>query len=877
MTSQHNNHMITYAKSRGRSFAKSTNQTITWESFCKILENPFVSEVPHSFFLSQDGDKQTNLKAEAGWLIAGNVADGDTLSQDVKTRTLISFDCDNITPDFFASIKAGTNPLCQFEFVLHTTRQHRADRPRIRIFLPTARPINPSLYHAISRIMAFTLDPTMESVDSVSFRARQIMFNPTCSSDMVAQYEYIRNDGDLLDHDKILKEWGDGHLDHDKLPRSAKKEFLQAPGDDAEDPRTKPEPIGAFCRAFTIQHAIAEFISTIYTRGADGGIKDRYSYAKGSTANGAVVQQNGLFIFSHHNTDLISERLCNAFDMVRYHRFGYMDADTPPATKMKNRPSYKAMVQMILENKKVRRALGKSLVDVKAMAEDQPETLKINPIFGGTPKTTESDFDKVLECLEYDNNNKIKRTGYNIGQILMFDPRFAGTIAYNTFKNRIVLKKSIKTTLEIVPDMIVKNTNDGDVWEEDNNILITTILEAGRGEGKIGWGIECHEKTIKRAIKVAALNDKFHPVLEWLDGLVWDGEKRLERFWIDYLGTDDTPYYRETAILFLVAAIARVKTPGIKWDHVPILQSPQGYAKSEFFKVLFSRSWTKELTVKFSEQNKAQEQMSGNWMMEIPELNNMTAAEFDVVKAWITLESDTSRKIYHEDPTTIYRQSVLGGTTNYTEILPDRENRRFWPMQIKVKEINVAKLAKEREQIFAEAMHIWQEWGDKMGSPELIRLVLSPEATAEAKIHQERARIINHAESNAGKALAWLNTPKWLSDIVGHENLNGQKNIQVLRCITTPRQVAVEGLDIEEKKVSSNKSTDGMMSQVMSYLEGWNKNGRRGPHKAIKDLYGHGHHYVRADATEQEQSQGWKPIAKNDGTVADKTDDEIPF
>ena len=94
------------------------------------------------------------------------------------------------------------------------------------------------------------------------------------------------------------------------------------------DPLTKPGLIGAFCRAHTIEDAIETFLSDEYTACAAEG---RYTYTKGSTSAGLVVYDDK-FAYSHHSTDPAGGKLCNAFDLVRLHKFGVLDADAAEGT-----------------------------------------------------------------------------------------------------------------------------------------------------------------------------------------------------------------------------------------------------------------------------------------------------------------------------------------------------------------------------------------------------------------------------------------------------------------------------------------------------------------------------------------------------------------
>lgn len=57
----------------------------------------------------------------------------------------------------------------------------------------------------------------------------------------------------------------------------------------------------------------------------------RYTYKKGSVAGGLVCYDH-LFAYSNHETDPASRQLCNAFDLVRIHKFGEMDEEAARRT-----------------------------------------------------------------------------------------------------------------------------------------------------------------------------------------------------------------------------------------------------------------------------------------------------------------------------------------------------------------------------------------------------------------------------------------------------------------------------------------------------------------------------------------------------------------
>jgi Virulence-associated protein E/Bifunctional DNA primase/polymerase, N-terminal len=81
-------------------------------------------------------------------------------------------------------------------------------------------------------------------------------------------------------------------------------------------------------------------------------------------------------------------------------------------------------------------------------------------------------------------------------------------------------------------------------------------------------------------IKYIAMHNSFHPVKDYLDNLVWDGVKRLDRWLVTYGGAEDSEYVRAVGSITLIAAVRRVRQPGVKFDEMLILESKQGLEKS---------------------------------------------------------------------------------------------------------------------------------------------------------------------------------------------------------------------------------------------------------------------------------------------------------
>jgi putative DNA primase/helicase len=382
-----------------KNFGKVKNLALPWQAFTGRFKEPIRTGERYRDYVKMSEKQQRDLKAINGYWMRAQNEGGIRKRGNALDSDLITLDIDYATPEMFESALKG-EMVPGVAHMIHTSRRHTEDNPRFRIVILNAEPLPNDYYPAVSRIVCAEIDKERDKADPVSFRPAQMMFMPTVCKD--GDYHFEVFEGEPLDwrsYLDVFEETTGDWRDVTTLPKWAGESNLRNTADKAEDPTTKDGPVGDFCRAYSIPEAIEEFLPDIYAPVDMPSAKPRYTYMGGTTVNGAEVQDDGLFLYSHHGSDPVSDMLVNSFDLVRLHLFGKKDEDTDPdETTPGKMPSWAAMLEFIDKDEEYRKSRLQSRYDTEAMFDDlwDEDKIEIEEATSRAEQDNQSEEDRLI-------------------------------------------------------------------------------------------------------------------------------------------------------------------------------------------------------------------------------------------------------------------------------------------------------------------------------------------------------------------------------------------------------------------------------------------------------------------------------------------------
>ena len=773
-----------------RTNARYKNQERNWSWIKERNRRPIRTSETVAEYPKLPKEQRDELKDQGGF-VGGWLKNGVRKKGHVISRCLGCLDADNIPAEVnFPALCRGI--FAGFDWFLYSTHKHRPEAPRYRLVILFDREVSEEEYPALMRMVAKQLG--MDYFDDSTYEPHRMMYWASCSSD--SQFVFDESLGQPLPVDWYLGMYADWR-DVSQWPTSSRQsEVMRRAVTAQQDPLNKEGLVGAFCRTyFPIQSAMEQFLPDVY---APTDVEGRWDYIPADSTAGVVVYDDR-FVYSHHATDPAGGKLVNAFDLVRIHKFGNDET----------KKSFQQMCDFVLQQDDVKLQLDRERREEAEQDFSEPD---------------DSDRSWTTELKYKGRNKELENSVWNLMLILNHDPDFAN-FAFNEMTGRVQ-----------VTGLLPWDRPEGNPYWRDADTAQLRILLDNRYT-------VFSERNIQDCFTKVADDRRFHPVRDYLDGLpVWDGVSRIEGLFQRCFDVEDSAYVRAVARKVFAAAVARIYVPGIKFDSIPVFDGAQGIGKSTLFKILAGPEFYSE-TLSLTDMNDkaGAEKLQGFWIVEIGELAGMKKADIEKVKAFLSTSDDKYRPSYGRVVESHPRQTVIIATVNGERgYLRDvTGNRRFWIVKCRQKtaERRFSFTDKERDQIWAEAIHIWKS-GEK--------LYLEGELAAESEKAQRSAM---EADDRLGMVEQYLDTllPETWKDMDLYERrnyLSDRKDPTLPKGTVRREQVCNAEIWAEclGRNPADMKPTDSYaIAALMMQVEGWERSGIR----CSVPLYGQQRLYIR--------------------------------
>lgn len=736
--------------------------------------------------------QQDDVKDVGGYVL-GRLKGGRRKKDCVLSRSALTLDMDYAHADVADQIEMFQT----FGCFIYSTHKHTKEKPRLRLIVPLSREVTPDEYMAVSRKVAEEIG--MELFDDTTYEPSRLMYWPSTSAD--GEFFFLEIAGEPLNPDKVLskyKDWKDvsswpvSNRQHSIVQKDIKKQ---------EDPLQKRGVIGAFNRTFTITQAIDTFISDVYQ---PSSMPSRYDYVPADSAAGVVIYED-VFAYSHHATDPACGKLMNAFDVVRIHKFGHLDAKASEDADSTKLPSYKAMQEFASQNEQVRITLGK----------EREESARMD--------FAEEDWKKQLE---YNRQGILINNLKNLLLILNNDENLKG-IVFNQLSDDMEIKGEVPWS------------HPSKFWRDADDAQLISYIDLTYGNFSA--------RNYDIAVSKVTDDRSYHPIKEFLASLPeWDEIPRVDTLLVDFLGAVDNEYVRAVTRKTLVAAIARVMTPGCKFDTMLVLSGPQGKGKSTLIAKLCGDWFNDSLLLSDTKDKTAAEKLQGYWILEIGELAGLKKTDIETLRGFLSRQNDIYRAAFGRRATPHPRQCVFIGTTNADTYLRDiTGNRRFWPVKVPggTDRSSWELTREEVEMIWAEALHYYKK-GEALHLPK----ELEPIAVQEQKEAMEQ----DEREGTIRDYLEMLLPENWESmTLYERRNFINGSEFEGSRKVGVKKRNRVCNMEIwcecfGKERGNLKRQDANEIAAIMSGIEGW----KRPEGKMRFSIYGVVKGYVREEVTE---------------------------
>jgi len=249
---------------------------------------------------------------------------------------------------------------------------------------------------------------------------------------------------------------------------------------------------------------------------------------------------------------------------------------------------------------------------------------------------------------------------------------------------------------------------DRKVWEHEND---ERFIKLRRRLERLHKFLPVGRELIRDAVRVVAKDNEVDTAQEWLKTLKWDGVPRVADFIGEYMGGDSTEYTRAVSLYIWTGLAGRVLVPGLKADMIPIMRGAQSLGKSTAIAAM-APSLDEFCEIDFAEKDTdLARKMRGKLVAEVAELRGLRTREMEAIKAFVTRTHEEWIPKYKEFSISFPRRLIFIATTNDDQFLTDSTgNRRWLPFEVRRK-IDVARIKRDRNQLWAEAQEIFRAEG----------------------------------------------------------------------------------------------------------------------------------------------------------------------
>lgn len=291
-------------------------------------------------------------------------------------------------------------------------------------------------------------------------------------------------------------------------------------------------------------------------------------------------------------------------------------------------------------------------------------------------------------------HGQVLSTAGNIALILENEPAWQGVFALDERAARVEVFKPI-------PDSR-KETSVPRVIGQTDVTRTAVWLERSRH----GLIVTPDNAKLSNAIQMVAEARSFDRVRDYLEGVEWDGVRRIHQLLAAYFGACDTSLNSEFGSRWMISAVARALDPGVKVDHVLVLEGPQGIYKSTGVRELAGPGNFTDCMPPLGTKD-ASEALLGTWIVELSELDCFSRAGNSTAKAFFSRNEDRIRLPYGRRTEIYSRRVAFAATTNEDSYLRDPTGgRRYWPVSVSL--VSPLKIRADRDQLWAEAAHLYR-------------------------------------------------------------------------------------------------------------------------------------------------------------------------